>query len=91
MRILDSIGNELQELDGVVIDLPHVVGTIVKIDTGEIARGIVMDGKPAGQQLPPHLIVRIDLTKPELIQIVAPGIGQVPGVVKVQKPEQPKG
>jgi hypothetical protein len=87
MKVLDAIGGELNELDGVVIDLPLVVGQIVKIESGEIARGILLDGgKPAGQQLPPHMIVKIDLTKPELIQMIAPGVGQVPGVLKVVKP-----
>ena len=89
MKVLDAIGNELSELDGVSVAMQHVVGQIVKIESGEIARGILLDGgKPAGQQLPPHIIVKIDLTKPELIQMVAPGVGQVPGVLKVQKPVQ---
>ena len=90
MKVLDTIGNELAELDGVNIALPLVTGTIVKIESGEIARGIVLDGKPAGQQLPPHIIVKIDITKPELIHMVGPGIGQVPGVVKIAKPEERK-
>jgi hypothetical protein len=87
MKVLDAIGNELSELDGVSVAMQHVVGQIVKIESGEIARGILLDGgKPAGQQLPPHIIVKIDLTKPELIQMVGPGVGQVSGVLKVQKP-----
>ena len=88
MRILDGIGNELSELDGVVIDVPQVVGTIVKIDSGEIARGIVLDGnKPAGQVLPPHIVVKVELTVPLLIQAPQGSpVGQVPGVVKVVKP-----
>ena len=90
MKILDPIGNELQTSDAVIIDLPQVIGVIQKVDTGEIARGIVLDGgKPAGQQMPPHIIVKVELTVPILIQTL-PGspVGQVPGVLKVAKPVQ---
>ena len=88
MKVLDNIGGELAELDAVAIDVPLVIGTIVKIDSGEIARGIVLEGsKPAGQILPPHIVVKVELTVPLLIQAPQGSpVGQVPGVVKVVKP-----
>ena len=88
MKVLDNIGGELAELDAVAIDVPLVIGTIVKIDSGEIARGIVLEGsRPAGQVLPPHIVVKVELTVPLLIQAPQGSpVGQVPGVVKVVKP-----
>ena len=91
MKVLDGIGNELQELDGVVIELPHVVGTIIKVESSDIARGLVLDGKPAGQMLPPHIVVRVELTVPLLIQAPQGSpVGQVPSAIKVHKPEPQK-
>jgi hypothetical protein len=88
MKVLDNIGGELAELDAVAIDVPLVIGTIVKIDSGEIARGLVLDGQPKGQILPPHIVVKVELTVPLLIQAPQGSpVGQVPGVVKVVKPE----
>ena len=88
MRVIDPLDNELQVSDAVAIDVPLVIGTIVKIDSGEIARGIVLEGsKPAGQMLPPHIVVKVELTVPLLIQAPQGSpVGQVPGVVKVVKP-----
>lgn len=88
MKLLDQIGNELKQGDPVEVDLPFVVGELVRIEDGSIARGILTgDGKPAGQQMPPHVIVKVELTIPLLIQTM-PGapVGQVP-VLKIAKPE----
>jgi hypothetical protein len=90
MKVLDLIGNELQQGDTVVVRPDHVIGVITKVESGEIARGIITDGsKPAGQVLPPHVVIQIQATQAVLIQ-APPGspVGQVQGVVKVQKPEQ---
>lgn len=87
MRVTDPLGNELQALDAVVIDLPQVIGVIQKVDTGELVKGLILDGKPTGQQTPPHVIIHVQMTVPVLIQTL-PGapVGQVPGVVKIAKP-----
>lgn len=89
MKVIDAIQNELVTGDAVVIDIPQVVGVIQRVETGEIVKGLILDGgKPAGQQMPPHLLVSISMTVP--VPIVAlPGapVGQVPGVVKIAKPE----
>lgn len=93
MKVIDPIGNELLTGDPVIVDLPQVVGVIQKVDAGEIARGIVLnDGKPAGQQTPPHVIIHVQMTVPVLIQTL-PGapVGQVPGVVKIAKPAKDDG
>lgn len=89
MKVLDFIGNELSAGDAVTIKLDHVIGVIQKIDSGEIAQGIITgDGKPAGQVLPPHVVIRIEATQAMLIQAPPNSpVGQVPGLVKVEKPE----
>lgn len=92
MKVLDAIGNELLAGDAVVVKLDHVIGVIQKIDTGEIAQGIITgDGKPAGQVLPPHVVIQIQAQQAMLIQAPPNSpVGQVPAVVKVQKPEENK-
>lgn len=92
MRVLDPIGNELRVSDAVIIDVPQVVGEIVKVETGELVKGLILDGKPAGQQTPPHVIIHVQMTVPVLIQTL-PGapVGQVPGVVKIAKPAKDDG
>lgn len=89
MRVLDPIGNELIAGDAISVKLDHAIGIILKVDTGEIVKGLVLDGKPAGQQLSPHIIVKVEMTVPVLIQTM-PGapVGQVPGVLKIAKPIQ---
>jgi len=92
MKVVDLIGNTLESGDTVVVSLDHVIGVIGKIDDGAIAQGIITgDGKPAGTTLPPHIVIQIQATQALLIQAPpnAP-VGQVPGVVKVQKPEEKK-
>ncbi len=89
MKVLDFLGNELLTGDAVSIKLDHVIGVIQKIDSGEIARGLVLDGQPKGEVLPPHIVIQIQATQAMLIQ-APPGspVGQVPSVVKIQKPEE---
>ena len=92
MKILDAIGNELSSGDAVAVKLDHVIGVIQKIDTGAIARGVILDGsKPAGEVLPPHIVIRIEATQAMLVQAPQGSpVGQVPAVVKVAKPEPQK-
>lgn len=92
MKVLDFLGNELEVGSVVTVKLDHVIGVVQKVDTGEIAQGILTgDGKPAGQVLPPHVIIQIQATQAMLIQ-APPGspVGQVPSVVKIAKPEAGK-
>jgi hypothetical protein len=88
VKVLDFIGNELGVGDAVSVRPEHIVGVIQKIDSGEIARGITLDGKPAGEVAPPHIVIQIQATQAILIQAPqgAP-VGQVPGIVKIAKPE----
>ena len=89
MRVLDLIGNELSTGDSVVVSLDHVIGVIQKIDSGEIARGIITDSKPTGQVLPPHVVIQIQATQAMLIQAPQGSpVGQIPGVVKIAKPKE---
>ena len=91
MKVLDFIGNELSAGDAVTIKLDHVIGVIAKIEDGSIARGIITNDKPAGQVLPPHVVIRIEATQAMLIQAPPNSpVGQVPGLVKVAKPEEKK-
>jgi hypothetical protein len=58
--ITDSIGNPLAEGDLVsfVVGNEPFVGRIASLNTGAIARGLTIDnGKPTGQQTPPHIVV----------------------------------
>ena len=89
MKVLDTLGNELEVGSPVSVRLDHVIGEIVKLETGELVKGLILDGKPAGQQTPPHVIIHVQMTVPVLIQTLprAP-VGQVPGVVKIAKPVQ---
>jgi hypothetical protein len=91
MKVLDFIGNELSTGDAVSIKLDHVIAVIEKIDDGAIARGITLDGKPSGEVLPPHIVIQIQATQAMLIQGPPNSpVGQVPGVVKIAKPEEKK-
>jgi hypothetical protein len=92
LKALDFLGNELSAGDAVVVSLDHVIGVISKIEDGSIAQGLITgDGKPAGQVLPPHIVIQIQATQAMLIQAPPNSpVGQVPGVVKVQKPEEKK-
>ena len=92
MKVLDFLGNQLEVGDAVAIDMAHVIGVVAKIEDGQIARGIITDGtKPAGEVLPPHVVIQIQATQAMLVQ-APPGspVGQVPGLVKVAKPEATK-
>jgi hypothetical protein len=86
MKIVDLIGNELLLGDLVAIKQDHVVGQVVKVESGEIARGLVLDGQPKGEVQPPHVVVQIQLTS---VAGVAP-TGQCPTLLKVQKPASPE-
>ena len=89
MKVIDFLGNELTAGDACVIDMAHVIGVIQKIEDGNIARGIITGDKPAGEVLPPHIVIRIEATQAILIQAPQGSpVGQVPGVVKVAKPER---
>lgn len=91
MKVLDFLGNELSAGDAVAVDMAHVVGVIQKIEDGQIARGLVLDGQPKGEILPPHLVIHIQATQAMLIQAPPNSpVGQVMSVVKVQKPEEKK-
>jgi uncharacterized Zn ribbon protein len=87
MKIIDAIGNELSSGDAVSVKLDHVIGVIQKIDSGAIARGLILDGQPKGEALPPHIVIRIEATQAMLVQAPQGSpVGQVPEVVKVAKP-----
>ena len=91
MKVLAFIGNELVAGDAVTVKQDHVIGVIQKIEDGSIARGIITGDKPAGEVLPPHIVIRIEATQAILIQAPQGSpVGQVPGVVKVAKPEAGK-
>ena len=91
MKVLDFIGNELVAGDAVTVKQDHVIGVIQKIEDGNIARGIITGDKPAGEVLPPHIVIRIEATQAILIQAPQGSpVGQVPGIVKVAKPEAGK-
>jgi len=83
MRFQDFIGHELALGDLVAVELPHVVGQIVALESGEIARGVVVDGKPQGQVFP-HITIKIELST-----VAAPDPnGTIVSVLKLHKPEQ---
>ena len=92
MKVIDFLGNPLEVNDAVSIKLDHVIGVIQKIDSGEIARGLILDGgKPSGEVLPPHIVIQIQATQAMLIQAPPNSpVGQVPSVVKIAKPEEKK-
>ena len=83
MKVVDLIGNEISAGDLVTIKPDHVVAQVLSVETGEIVRGLSLTGpKPEAQQVQPHLILRMEMTS---VQAILPN-GQVPGVLKVQKP-----
>lgn len=83
MKVTDLIGNEIQAGDLVVIKPDHVVAQVLSVETGAIARGVSLAGpKPEAQQIQPHLVLQMEMTS---VQAILPN-GQVPGVLKVQKP-----
>jgi hypothetical protein len=91
MKILDFIGNELTTGDAISLKPDHIIGVIQKIDDGSIARGITLDGKPSGEVLPPHIVIQIQATQVMLVQAPQGSpVGQVPGVLKIAKPEEKK-
>ena len=86
MKALDLVGNELTTGDLVVIRPDHVVAQIMSVETGAIARGVSLAGpKPEAQQIQPHIVLRVEMSS---VQAILPN-GMVPGVIKVQRPEQP--
>ncbi len=89
MKVIDALGSELVVGDTVSVRMDFIVGTVVKVETGDIVKGLILDGKPAGQQLPPHVVIQIGMNVPTAI-VAPPGspVGQVPGVLKVVKPVQ---
>lgn len=85
MKPQDLLGNELSTGDVIVIRPDHVVAVITAIETGDIVRGVSLAGpKPEGQQIQPHIVLRVEMST---VQGIMPN-GLVPGVIKVQKPEQ---
>jgi hypothetical protein len=91
MRVIDFLGNTIETGDAVAVDLAHVIGVVSKIEDGSIARGIITGDKPAGEVLPPHVVIEIRATQAMLIQAPQGSpVGQVAGIVKIAKPEQAK-
>jgi len=87
MTLTDLVGNELEVGSLVCIKIDHVVGQITKLETGSIAKGLSIAGPdPVGQEQPPHIIVQIQLTS----VLTANSAGQLPGVLKVAKPDAQK-
>jgi hypothetical protein len=87
MKLTDLVGNELEVGDLVCVRLDHVVGQILKLETGKIAKGLSIAGPdPVGEEQPPHIIVQIQLTS----ALVANAQGQLPGVLKIVKPDASK-
>ncbi len=86
MKIVDLVNNSLELGDLVVLKTELVVGQIVKIESGEIARGVSISGQPQGELSPPMVIVGIQMTS---TAIPLPN-GQCMGLVKVVKPEKEK-
>jgi hypothetical protein len=85
MKPIDLLGNELVAGDVVVIKPDHVVAVVTAVETGDIVRGLSIAGpKPEGQQIQPHIVLRVEMSS---MQGIMPN-GLVPGVIKVQKPEQ---
>lgn len=75
MKITDMIGNEISTGDLLVVKPDHVIAQVVSVETGLLAR-------PQGQQVQPHLIWKIEMSG---VSVLLPS-GQVPGVIKAQKP-----
>jgi hypothetical protein len=87
MKLVDLVGNELAINDLVSVKVDHVVGQIVKLETGNIAKGVSIAGPdPVGQEQPPHIVVQIALTS----AIVADANGRLSGVLKIVKPDGQK-
>jgi len=87
MKLTDLVGNELEVGNLVSIRLDHVVGQILKLETGSIAKGLIITGPdPVGQEQPPHIVVTIQLTS----AIVADAAGRLSGVLKIVKPDASK-
>jgi len=87
MKIVDLVGNPLEVGDLVVLKVEQIVGQIIKIETGEIARGVSLSGpQPQGELPPPMVIVGVQMTS---TAIPLPN-GQCLGLVKVVKPEKEK-
>ena len=87
MKVTDLLGNELKKEDLVAIRPDHVIAQVLSIEDGQIVRGLSLEGpKPAGQQIQPHILLKVEMSS---VQAILPN-GVVPGVIKVQKPEQAK-
>jgi len=85
MKPIDLLGNSIEAGDVVVIKPDHVVAVVAAVETGDIVRGLSISGpKPEGQQIQPHIVLRVEMST---VQAILPN-GLVPGVIKVQKPEQ---
>ena len=89
MKVLDLIGNEILTGDLLAVKPEPILGVVTAVETGDIVRGVSLSGpKPEGQQIQPHIIVRVEMAFP---MPILPN-GQVAGVFKIQKPvaEKPK-
>lgn len=86
MTIRDLVGNPLEVGDLVVLKTELVVGQIVKIESGEIARGVSISGQPQGELPPPMVVVSVQMST---AAVPLPN-GQCMGLVKATKPEKEK-
>lgn len=87
MKLHDFAGNPLEVGDLIVVNPEHIVAQITEIESGDIVKGLVLDGKPAGQQMPPHIKFLIHMPGQTM---AIPGTNVVAGVIKVVKPPEGK-
>ncbi len=86
MSLKDLLGNTLAVGDLISIKQEHIVGIVVKIENGTIAKGISVGAQPRGEMLPEHLIVKIEFTT------MIPAVGGGPAnVLKIVAPQTEKG
>lgn len=84
MKLTDFVGNDLVDGDIVTLKPDHVVGQIIKVETGNIVKGLSLEGRPSGQEQPPHILIQIQMTS----AMIAGADGKIAGVIKVAKPPQ---
>jgi hypothetical protein len=84
MSVKDLLGNSLSVGDLVSIKQDMLVGVVVRVEEGTIAKGVTIGKQPSGEVLPQHLIVKLELTT------VIPAIGGAANVLKLASPEDGK-
>lgn len=82
MKLVDFLGNEIRKGDIVTLKADHIVGQIIEIDSGEIARGLSLEGSPRGEIRPPIVAIQVNL---QMVQVGGLD-GKFNSVVKVVKP-----